>query len=189
MEMRQLSEAMKRLEVSYAQYFNGKYERAGTLFQGRFGSEPIHSDEQLLAALRYIHLNPQKAGFAPFDDYPWSSYREYTGSADLVSTSLALGMFGSTSEFEAFHRMECNDKFLDENAPASKRGRKRLSDQVVREIAEEALGIEHLADLGKVTRKERDTALVALKNAGATVRQIERLTGISRGVVGRAGQK
>lgn len=34
MEMRRLSEEMKRLEVSYAQHFNEKYERTGTLFQG-----------------------------------------------------------------------------------------------------------------------------------------------------------
>ncbi len=189
MEMQRLSEAMKRLEVSYAQYFNEKYERTGTLFQGRFGSEPISCDEQLLVALRYIHLNPQKAGIAPFNDYAWSSYREYMGSADLVDTALALGMFGSASDFEAFHRMECNDTFLDEDAPTSKRGRKRLSDHQVREMAEETLGIERLADLSEMTRKDRNTALVALKNMGATVRQIERLTGISRGVVGRAGQE
>ena len=51
MPMDDLSEAMRRLEVSYAQYFNEKHGRTGTLFQGRFGSEPIDSDEQLLAAM------------------------------------------------------------------------------------------------------------------------------------------
>lgn len=112
MEMRRLSEEMKRLEVSYAQHFNEKYERTGTLFQGRFGSEPIDSDEQLLAALRYIHLNPQKAGIAPFDDYEWSSYQEYMGraKAELASTSLALEMVGGTDYFEKFHRIECDDQ-------------------------------------------------------------------------------
>ena len=192
MEMRRLSEEMKRLEVSYAQHFNEKYERTGTLFQGRFGSEPIDSGEQLLAALRYIHLNPQKAGIAPFDDYEWSSYQEYMGraKAELASTSLALEMVGGTDYFEKFHRIECDDQsFMDENTSAGQRARKRLTDQNVREMAREVLGIDRLSNLCEMTRENRNTALVALKDMGATVRQIERLTGISRGVVGRVTRK
>lgn len=192
MEMRRLSEEMRRLEVSYAQYFNEKYERTGTLFQGRFGSEPVDSDEQLLAALRYIHLNPQKAGIAPFDAYEWSSYREYTGSTgtDLASTSLALEMVGGADCFERFHRIECDDQvFMDENTSAGRRARKRLTDQNVREMARGVLGVDRLSDLGGMSREGRNAALVALKDMGATVRQIERLTGISRGVIGRAGRE
>ena len=189
-KMKYLSEAMKRLEVSYARYFNEKYERTGTLFQGRFGSEPIRSDEQFLAALRYIHLNPQKAGIAPFNDYAWSSYREYTGNASLANTSFALGMFGGADEFEGFHHIECgNDTFMDESPSTGRRARKRLSDEKVREIAKEVLGIERLTELSEMAQDDRNAALATLRSEGATVRQLERLTGISRGIVQRASQK
>lgn len=65
MDLESLPEAMRRLEISYAQYFNEKCERKETLFQGRFGSESINSDEQRLAAVRYIHCNLTKAGISP----------------------------------------------------------------------------------------------------------------------------
>lgn len=78
---------------------------------------------------------------------------------------------------------------MDENTSAGQRARKRLTDQNVREMAREVLGIDRLSNLCVMTRENRNTALVALKDMGATVRQIERLTGISRGVVGRVTRK
>ena len=187
MPMNELSEAMRRLEVSYAQYFNEKYERTGTLFQGRFGSEPINSDEQLLAAIRYVHFNPDKAGIAPFDAYEWSSYQDYEGAEGIADTSLFLNLIGGRNHLEAFHRSR-NDSaiFMEESTGAGKPGRKRLSDREVREIAKSELGLSNLLDLSTLERGQRDTALAHLKSNGATVRQLERLTGISRGVIGRA---
>lgn len=190
MEMTRLSEAMRRLQVSYARYFNEKHGRSGTLFQGRFGSEPIDSDDQLLAALRYIHLNPQKAGIAPFDAYRWSSYREYAGGGGAgraVDTSLVLEMVGGPGSLERLHRIECDGGgFMEESSSDGRARRRRPTDQEVREAARETLGIDSLSGLGRLARKERDAALVALRGAGATVRQVERLTGVSRGVIGRA---
>ena len=79
---------MKRLSCSYAYYFNEKYEREGHLFQDRFRSEPITDDSYLLAAVRYIHNNPVKAGICSREEYPWSSWHEYADQPDLVSTGL-----------------------------------------------------------------------------------------------------
>ena len=53
---------MKRIGVTYAHYFNKKYERSGHLFQDRFRSEPVDSLEYFVTLLRYIHQNPLKAG-------------------------------------------------------------------------------------------------------------------------------
>ena len=187
MPMDELSEAMRRLEVSYAQYFNEKYGRTGTLFQGRFGSEPIDSDEQFLAAIRYVHLNPDKAGIASFDAYEWSSYRDYEEAGGIADTSLFLNLIGGRNHLETFHR-NGNDNvvFMEEGTGAGKPGRKRLSDREVRDIAKSEFGLDNLLELNTLERGRRDTALAHLKGSGATVRQLERLTGISRGVVGRA---
>lgn len=106
MAMDDLSEAMRRMEVSYAQYFNEKYERTGTLFQGRFGSEPIGSDEQFLAAVRYVHLNPEKASIAPSDAYEWSSYQSYIEAEGMVDTSPLLEKTGGIDRFDRFNRGE-----------------------------------------------------------------------------------
>ena len=57
-----VSEAVKRIGILYAQYFNRKYERNGHLFQDRFRSEPVNSMEYFVTLIRYIHQNPVKAG-------------------------------------------------------------------------------------------------------------------------------
>jgi len=71
---------MKHLGQSYVQHVNRTYERSGTLWGGRFRSNPVQCYRYLLACYRYIELNPVRAGLAPHpEDYPWSSYRANAG--------------------------------------------------------------------------------------------------------------
>ena len=66
---------MKRIGTRYVLYFNEKYGRVGHLFQDRFKSEPIETDEYFLTVLRYIHQNPLKANMCKkLEDYAYSSY-------------------------------------------------------------------------------------------------------------------
>ena len=59
----------------YVQYFNYTYERTGTLWEGRYKSTVIDSDRYLLTCMRYIELNPVRAGMMKHPrEYPWSSY-------------------------------------------------------------------------------------------------------------------
>ena len=74
----QLSQTMKRINVSYVNYFNQKYQQIGHLFQGRFKSEPIEDETYLLAVLSYIHNNPLNAFIVKnLEEYTWSSYCSY----------------------------------------------------------------------------------------------------------------
>jgi len=59
----------------YVQYFNRRHHRTGTLWEGRYRSALIDSDQYLFACMRYIELNPVRAGMTSHPrDYPWSSY-------------------------------------------------------------------------------------------------------------------
>lgn len=60
-----MSEAMRMLLSRYARYFNERTGHVGHVFQERFFSEPIEGDRYLLAAVRYVHLNPERAGVCP----------------------------------------------------------------------------------------------------------------------------
>lgn len=51
---------MLKLSTGYSMYFNKRYIRTGALFEGRFKSEHVHSDEYLKYLFSYIHLNPIK---------------------------------------------------------------------------------------------------------------------------------
>ena len=63
---------------SYTRYFNTKYERKGTLWEGRSKRVLLEGNEQLLHLTRYIHLNPVTAHLVDKPEkWPWSSYSEY----------------------------------------------------------------------------------------------------------------
>jgi putative transposase len=68
-----LSTGMHKLNGRYAQRFNRRYDRAGHVFQNRFDSYVIDSEEHFLRALAYVRANPLEAGLCEnVDDWPWS---------------------------------------------------------------------------------------------------------------------
>jgi putative transposase len=79
-----VSQTMQQTASSYGRYVNRRYQRTGTLWEGRFRSSPVDTDYYCLACYRYIELNPVRAGIVAHpDDYRWSSYRENTGRRGL----------------------------------------------------------------------------------------------------------
>ena len=63
-----ISISLKRLTVSYAAYYNKRYQRVGHLFQDRFKSEPVNDIEYFVNLLRYVYQNPVKAGICDKKD-------------------------------------------------------------------------------------------------------------------------
>ena len=73
-----LASVIKRIAVSYAQYYNKKYIRFGHLFQDRFKSEPVNDNAYFFTLIQYIHQNPVAAGIScDVASYRWSSWSEY----------------------------------------------------------------------------------------------------------------
>ena len=80
-----ISEAMYKVSGDYSHYFNKRYKRAGHLFESRFKSKLVQEDRYFLGLLRYVHMNPVKAGMAARpEQYAWSSHRAYLGNTDRV---------------------------------------------------------------------------------------------------------
>lgn len=70
-----ISHMMQMLGRYYVQYYNYCYQRTGTLWEGRYKATLIQSEQYLLTCMRYIELNPVRAGMVDHPaDYPWSSY-------------------------------------------------------------------------------------------------------------------
>ncbi len=175
-----LDRIMKRIAGSYAYYYNTKYERSGHLFQDRYKSEPIDDERYLLAVVRYIHNNPQKAGICSREEYLWSSWHEYTGNADIISPNLVNEITGNAEEFLSFSASNEEVECLEIS------DKHHLSDTAAKEIIQEVLHLESGAQIQTMNRENRDSSLRLLKDNGLSVRQIERLTGINRGVVLKA---
>ncbi len=178
-----LSAFMKQVCERYAMYFGWMTGRVGHVFQGRFWSEPIECDEYMLAAVRYVHANPEPAGICRARDYKWSSYGSYVGNkASFVKTETVLGIFGSKSAFERFHD---NGGRYAKPFPESALTKHLTYEELLR-IAIEVLGRETLNELKSKRPNERQDSLEALSKAGLRDNEIARLTGIGQTSVRRA---
>lgn len=126
-----LSRVMQSLGRRYVRWFNDKYGRSGTLWEGRFRSTVIDADRYLLACSRYIELNPVRAGIADSPElYRWSSYAHHAGVLvdPLVTDHPLVWALGNTP-FErqlAYRRLfeaELTPEFLRSLRWATNRGR------------------------------------------------------------------
>lgn len=93
-----VSESMQRIQAIYAGRYNHRYQRTGSLFESRFKSRPIATDEHLLTVSRYVHRNPVAiVGERALAAYRWSSYGPYIGRRSTpgwLSTAMVLDQFG-----------------------------------------------------------------------------------------------
>ena len=70
-----LSRLMQDVGRRYVKYVNSAYKRSGALYEGRFKSSLVETAAYFLTCMRYIELNPVRAGLASSPaDYPWSSF-------------------------------------------------------------------------------------------------------------------
>jgi REP element-mobilizing transposase RayT len=77
-----LSEGMQRLNFGYGTEFNARHERRGNLIGRRFWSERSKTDKHVLAAFRYVALNPVRAGICELpEEWFWSSFATSCGLA------------------------------------------------------------------------------------------------------------
>lgn len=182
----ELSEFMRRLQIAYVSRFNFAHGRHGGLFEGRFLSRPITSDGQFLQVVRYVHRNPVKAGIGSLKYYRWSSYHEYTGSAQKLirctQTELALEMAGGTQDFELFHEHAEDGAFLE---PVFGPRRDRMTDSCALKRADELLGVGWRNRIANEGVETRDWAVLTLRAGGMPMRQIGRIVAISRDIVRR----
>ena len=90
-----ISKVFQSVGRRYVQYFNHTYKRSGTLWEGRYRATVVDTETYLLTLMRYIELNPVRAGMVAHPrDYPWSSY-----------AANALNETGPNSDFVKPHEL------------------------------------------------------------------------------------
>jgi putative transposase len=93
-----VSQLAHRLLGRYSRWLNRELGRTGHLFEKRHRSIRVESDRQLITLLRYVHLNPVRAGIVGQpEDYRWSSHRAYSGldAMGWLTTSTCYSLLGS----------------------------------------------------------------------------------------------
>ena len=177
-----LSAAMHAITVSFAGRYNARAGHIGHVFQERFNASTIAREEHLLEAIRYIHMNPQKAGLARYDDYKWSSHGAYARNAT------DSGLIDAKTIEELFPTRGSYLKFMESNVtlPYRPNATAKVSEDDVSEIGraavKEVAGCSPM-ELKSASKVTRNAAILALKNEGFTIRQIQLITGIGRWII------
>lgn len=172
---------MKKIEVKFVRWYNQKYQRTGHLFQDRFKSEPVNDMRYFQTVFRYIHWNPLRAGLeTALGSYLWSSYNEYADLDDsFVDVDKVLDLFSDHKECMDYLHTDSDEKCM-EYAPH------RLSDLEALDIIRKNTYCDSPSDFQRLEISVRNRYLNVLFEAGISIRQLGRLTGLSRTVISDA---
>lgn len=161
-----ISKFMQGLSLSYVIYFNRRYQRCGHLFQERFKSVIIKSEEQLVKTSRYIHLNPVKAGIVDeAAQYKWSSYNIYLGQKDELG--VVDTRFMRDAKYVLINERICQDDEKGDEIAAS---------------AQEEAQLNRKKDRGIKRLKYEEACLVLKTKMKEMDKECVRFVGESRGI-------
>ena len=113
-----LGRMMQWVGRQYVPYFNARYGRSGTLWQGRYRAVVLEPRAYLLSCCRYIELNPVRAQLASNHvDYPWSSYAHHAGLKPnpLITDHAVYWALGNTP----FDREAAYRRLLEQEPPSA----------------------------------------------------------------------
>ena len=171
-----------------AYYFNRKYKRSGHLFKERFRSEPVNDMEYFTTLLCYIHQNPVKAGIVDnVAEYAYSSWAEYSGEIYSQARICHVEAVLRRISFEELQELVCTP--LPENLHVmdieDEVTRHRLSDEQVKELIKIYSHCANATEFQRLERSLQAEFIHIFRKQGASWRQLERLTGLSRGFLTR----
>lgn len=174
-EKEEIAQIMKRIAGKYVYWYNTKYQRTGHLFQDRFKSEPIETEKYFFTVLRYVHQNPVKAKLTQeIGEYKYSSYNEYVTSQDVVDTEYAFSMI-DINGYKEYHKEISSDKCLDITE-----SRQRVTDEEAKKIMKRLSKCENSTEFQNLEITKRNKLIKKFKSNGISIRQINRLTGVSK---------
>lgn len=183
-----LEKAAKLLGMRYTAYYNGRYDRIGPLYQGRFKSQPVTTVGYALRLTRYIHQNPVAAGLCGEPGaYRWSSYADYFGPPRdtclcIVHTEYILQL-RSVDWLREWHTLpEQNDRGFLEDA---RRPAASLTDTAAADIIRAMAGCEPYEVTALPPEKRQKLCRALLTCEGIRVPQLSRLSGVSKGELRR----
>ncbi len=188
-----ISRIMKRINTSYAYYYNKKYNRVGHVFQDRYRSEAVENDGYLITLIRYVHNNPVKAGICRnVVQYSWSSYNLYISlnNSQLIETNEILEIFSSKKEksIQLFidHTNEFNhDLYID----IDEKERREIKQEKVEEYIKSFLEL-HCIDMQIINIKNNKALCESLirylkEKPDISIRSISNVLNVNRNTVQR----
>ena len=107
-DIREISLFMKKVNTTYAIYYNKNEERVGYVFANRYYSQSIKNERHLLICIQYIHQNPVKAGLANLPiEYKFSSFKDYY--KNKLDRKMAKLIFGTENYLIEFNNLRIDN--------------------------------------------------------------------------------
>ena len=188
-EKYQVSAIMQSISQLYSRYYSSKYNSYGPLYRRRYYSEPINDPERLEVVMRYVHQEPLRvhgAGFTvhDMDEWAWSSWHEYVGQeSDLP---IVCEKPDTCHDLTAEQWRELLSKPLPEGTkclePKEYRAPRPTETQVL-SMVRLMTTATNWNEFNAFPKDERLKTIKQLLQNGASIRQMEKLTGIGRGVI------
>ena len=159
-----ISDAMRRLNGDYGQWWNKRHSRVGHVFQGRFKDQIVASGDYLMTLIRYVARNPLRAGIVnDLAEWRCGSYRAFAGlevAPPFLATETVLTQFGVAdtatlqSRFSAFVLGDRNDEAVTD--------RIRSHDRIVGDAKFSRL----ILAANKPVRDNRDVESISVEDGG-----------------------
>ena len=158
------------------------------MFQDRFRSEPVETDEYFVTVLIYIYNNPVKAGLCSMTgNYEWSSRRfldNRDGSDGLIDMPELTAVVPVKTIIQKEQELSHDEKSLEPMA-----GRRNIyADKDIVLMMRQFSGVKNASEFQKMPLEEQQLLIKKLRSERVPIRQIARVTGISKGVLERWGK-
>ena len=195
-EKYQVSAIMQSISQLYSRYYSGKYNSYGPLYRRRYYSEPINDEERLEVVMRYVHQEPLRFGpqitqisrklasGADLDEWAWSSWHEYVGLGSNLPIVCEMPDACQNLTAEQWRALlskplPAGTKCLE---PKEYRAPKPTETQVL-SMVRVMTTATNWTEFNAFPKDERLKTIKQLLQNGASIRQMEKLTGIGRGTI------
>lgn len=173
-KIEELSQYMKSVNTSYANYYNTIEERVGHVFRNRYEAEEINSERYLLNCIAYIHNNPVKAGMVKkASDYKYSSYNNYINKTGIINNTILKLVFGTSTNYLEQYRVIHKEEYIFKDIVEDKRSAK----EIIKEYE-----IEKNIKIKEIKQSEKYTIELTkkLKEEGLSINKISQIIEINR---------
>lgn len=179
---------MKKINVSYAMYFNKKYDKIGHVFQDRYKSINVENEGYLIRLIRYVHNNPVEAGIVKKSwHYNWSSMKSYINKDfSLINGEEILSLFSNNINY-AIKQLKTFTIDLEDRGDFLNLLDSQARTKEGRNLVEKYLNEQQKRFCDIQTDKEiRNNLIELLKNKyGLSIRRIAEILNVNRNKVQR----
>ena len=181
-ELDNMARFFKSVGASYVYYFNHKYSRTGPLWNARFYSDPLETDEAYRQATAYIYNNPVVVKIAETPiDYPWSNFRALFKCFDSKGREV-LAEAGEPDEILQY-ALDYSEEKKRENCDIAEKDECKVhfkDDDLITYLRKfiGGLSITNIVNMGDKVQRE---ILEGLLELGSSAEQMSRITGIALG--------